>query len=85
MIAIPLGNTTNLVPQQQALEDLVAVITGSLKNIGFFKQVEADEMGLFWRDILARSALSTREARRLETVFRKISGLIAQRGVSVPP
>jgi len=60
---------------------LVEVMLGSLANVGFFKQVGPEEMGIFLLDILARARLSRREARRVEKIFRKISGLCAGRGV----
>ena len=52
----------------------------SLGDLGFFKQVTPEDMGVFLRDILARAGLSVREAKRLETVARKIGGLAAGRG-----
>jgi tRNA/rRNA methyltransferase len=67
---------------REQLDSLVDIILGSLRNIGFFTQVGDDDMGIFFRDILARAALSRTESRRLEMVFRKISGLAARRGVS---
>ncbi len=68
---------------RQKLDKLVDVILESLQNIGFFSQVAPEDMGIFFRDILARSCLSGREAKRMETVFRKISGLGAGKGI--PP
>jgi tRNA/rRNA methyltransferase len=65
-----------------ALDDLVGVITGALKTIGFFTIVEPDQMGVFWKDILARAQLSGNEARRVEVTFRKIAGLVAGKGVT---
>jgi TrmH family RNA methyltransferase len=66
---------------REQLETLVDIILASLRNIGFFTQVGDEDMGIFFRDILARAALSGSESRRLERVFRKISGLVARRGV----
>jgi TrmH family RNA methyltransferase len=66
---------------QQKLDWLTRIILGALRNIGFFSQGDAEEMGVFFRDILARAALEHREAERLAKVFRKISGLVAQRGI----
>jgi len=66
------------------LDALVSVILASLRNVGFFTQVGDEEMGIFFRDILARAALSRSESRRLELVFRKISGLAARRGIPAP-
>ena len=59
----------------QVLDELVAVMTGSLKSIGFFTLVEPDSMGVFFRDILGRAGLSAAEARRLGVTFRKMAGL----------
>ena len=61
-----------------AVDDLVAVITGSLKSIGFFTQVEPDQMGVFFKDIIGRAGLSVNESRRLGVVFRKIAGLASK-------
>jgi tRNA/rRNA methyltransferase len=66
---------------RETLNSLVDVMLGSLHNIGFFKQVGSREMGVFFRDILSRACLSGREAKRVEKVFRKISGLCAGRGI----
>lgn len=67
---------------REQLESLVDIMLASLGNIGFFTQVSDEEMGVFFRDILGRAALSGKESRRLELVFRKISGLVARRGIS---
>ena len=61
---------------QDGLNSLLAEILTSLKDIGFFKQVGPEEMGVFLRDILARAQLSVGEARRLESIFKKIYGLV---------
>ena len=61
-----------------AVDELVEVITGSLKSIGFFTQVEPDQMGVFFKDIMGRAGLSVNEARRLGVVFRKIAGLASR-------
>jgi tRNA/rRNA methyltransferase len=66
----------------QALDELVAVMTGSLKSIGFFTQVGPEQMGGYFRDILGRAGLSAAEARRMGVVFRKIAGLA---GKNRPP
>lgn len=59
----------------QALDELVAVMTGALQGIGFFTLVPPDSMGVFFRDILGRAGLSASEAKRLGVTFRKIAGL----------
>ena len=63
------------------MDRLMSVILTSLENLGFFKQVTSQDMGIFLRDILTRSGLSGREAKRLETVFRKISGMAVGKGI----
>ena len=60
---------------QDGLNELLDVILGCLKDIGFFRQVDPEEMGIFLKDILARAQLSVGEARRIESIFRKIYGL----------
>jgi len=62
---------------------LVDIITESMKNIGFFTQVGDQDLARFFRDILARAVLSGREAKRMEIVFRKISGLAARKGINL--
>ena len=62
----------------RAAEDLVDTITASLESIGFFTQVTPQQMGVFFRDIIARAALSGDEAKRLGVIFRKISGLASR-------
>jgi TrmH family RNA methyltransferase len=61
------------------LKILVGVILQSLRHIGFFTRGKPEDLGLFIKDIFARAALSGREAKRFETIFRKISGLVAKR------
>ncbi|HET6452261.1 MAG TPA: TrmJ/YjtD family RNA methyltransferase [Spirochaetia bacterium] len=68
----------------RAAEDLVGTITGSLKSIGFFTQVTPDQMAVFFRDIIARAALSGDEARRLGVIFRKIAGLASRHRTDGP-
>jgi len=66
---------------RQKLDSLVEIMVRSLANIGFFKQVGSEEMSVFLRGILGRAQLSEREAKRIEKIFRKISGLGAGRDV----
>lgn len=61
-----------------ALDELVGVITESLRSIGFFTLVTPRQMGVFFKDILARAGLSVNEARRLGVIFRKIAGLASR-------
>ncbi len=57
------------------LEQLVGTIVGTLEGLGFFRKASPGEMGLFWRDLLARAALEKREAERLRRIFHEIRGL----------
>jgi len=68
---------------RQKLDGLVEVIVKSLTNVGFFKQVGPEEMSVFLRALLGRAQLSGREAKRVERIFRKISGLCTGRGVEL--
>ncbi len=63
----------------ERLVRLVQRIIGSLHSIGYMTQPGSRGLGAFWRDILARAQLSEREAHRLETVFRNISGILTRR------
>ncbi len=72
------------IPDEE-LSRLVEVIIGSLRNIGYMTQPGSRGLGSFWRDILARAQLSAREARRLEGVFRNISGILSRRAVEKRP
>jgi tRNA/rRNA methyltransferase len=66
---------------KESLDELVSVITRSLKSIGFFTLVGPDQMGVFFKDILGRAGLSVNEARRLGVTFRKIAGLTTGKGI----
>jgi tRNA/rRNA methyltransferase len=74
-LAEPAGPRTFRPVSRERLEALLEEILSTLEGIGFFSQGSRKEMGIFWRDILARAALARREADRLVTIFRKISGL----------
>jgi len=65
------------------LAKVVAVINQSLENIGFFPVDSSTDPGLFFRDVLARAGMSVSEAKRLEIVFRKISGMVSNKGIDV--
>ena len=74
--ALAAGHLTPFSPiGAQAVDDLVSVITGSLKGIGFLSQVTPRQMAVFFKDILARAGLSVNEAKRMGVIFRKIAGL----------
>ena len=68
----------------ERLGELVEVIIGSLRDIGYMTQPGSRGLGAFWRDILARAQLSEREARRLEGVFRNLNGIFVRRGPAAP-
>ena len=68
-----------------AVDELVSVITDSLKSIGFFTQVTPSQMAIFFKDIIARAGLSVNEARRLGVIFRKIAGLAARNRTHAQP
>ena len=77
--ALSAGHLTPFAPiGASAVGDLVSVITGSLKSIGFFTQVTPSQMAVFFKDIIARSGLSVSEAKRLGVIFCKIAGLAAR-------
>jgi tRNA/rRNA methyltransferase len=67
----------------ETLDELVSVITRSLAGIGFFTQVGPEQMGVYFKDILARAALSGNEAKHMGVIFRKIAGLATGKGI--PP
>ena len=74
--ALNAGHLTPFAPiSAEALDELVSVITTSLKGIGFFTQVGPEQMAVFMKDILGRAGLSVNEAKRLGVTFRKIEGL----------
>jgi tRNA C32,U32 (ribose-2'-O)-methylase TrmJ len=56
-------------------------IVDSLAGLGFFRKSSPEEMGVFWRDLLARAALEKREAQRLERIFHELRGLTSQSGL----
>ena len=64
---------------REELERLVQAIVDSLAGLGFFRKTSAEEMGVFWRDLLARAALEKREAERLDRIFHELRGLASQR------
>jgi tRNA/rRNA methyltransferase len=61
------------------LERVVGAIVGTLEGLGFFAKASPEEMGRFWRDLLARAALEKREAERLQRIFHEIRGLSSAR------
>jgi tRNA/rRNA methyltransferase len=82
--ALSAGHLTPFSPiGAPAVDELVSVITGSLKSIGFFTQVTPRQMAVFFKDIIARAGLSVNEAKRLGVMFRKIAGLAARNRMHV--
>jgi len=69
----------------RAVDELVGVITESLRSIGFFTLVTPRQMSVFFKDILARAGLSVNEARRLGVIFRKIAGLASRNAAAKEP
>jgi TrmH family RNA methyltransferase len=66
------------------LDSLVRTIVGTLEGLGFFAKASPEDMGRFWRDLLARAALERREAERLRRIFHEIRGLTAGVPAGVP-
>ena len=60
----------------QRLNGLVTGITASINATGFHTQDGPQGMGAFLRDILARASISDNEAKRIATLFSKLSGII---------
>jgi len=54
-------------------------IVDNLENIGFFKIAGKMEMQRFWKDILARAAISEGEAKYLEKIFNKTMGFFQKK------
>lgn len=68
------GGGYSPVPRERVEEVAGEAIT-TLENIGFFKITGPEDLSIFLRDIFSRAALSEREAKRLQKVFKKIDGL----------
>lgn len=62
------------IPREE-VDDLVGVIHESLDAMKYFKTADRFHTERYFRDILSRAALSTREARHMEKVFRKLQYL----------
>ncbi len=60
---------------REEVDGLVAVIHESLDAMNYFKAADRFHTDRFFRDILARCALSVREAAHLEKIFRKLQYL----------
>ena len=57
------------------LDKTVDTIADNLEKIGFFKITGKDDMKHFWRSLLSRAALSEGDAKYIEKIFTKASGL----------
>lgn len=64
----------NPIPKEN-LDALVQVIHDSLDAMGYFKAADRFHTDRYFRDILARAALSSREALHMEKIFRKLQYL----------
>jgi tRNA/rRNA methyltransferase len=64
------------------MDGVVEAIVDSLSSLGFFRKASPQEMGVFWRDLLARAGLESREAERIKRVFHEIRGLATGRSIS---
>jgi TrmH family RNA methyltransferase len=70
------GKTGSYAPvTREEVDHLVGVIHDSLDAMNYFKAADRFQTDRFFRDILTRAAMSTREARHLEKVFRKLQYL----------
>lgn len=61
--------------QIERLNKTVSIISENLKKIGFFKITGQGDMESFWKSILSRAMLSEGEAKYIEKMFIKASGL----------
>jgi len=69
-------NTGTYTPiSREEVDHLVGVIHDSLEAMNYFKAADRFHTDRYFRDMLARSALSIREARHMEKVFRKLQYL----------
>ena len=59
----------------ERLNKTVSIISENLKKIGFFKITGQEDMENFWKSILSRAMLSEGEAKYIEKMFVKASGL----------
>lgn len=57
------------------VDHLVSVIHDSLEAMNYFKAADRFHTDRYFRDILARSSLSVKEARHMEKIFRKLQYL----------
>ncbi len=58
------------------IDELVQVIHDALEGTNYFKTADRLDTDRYFRDILTRAALSVREARHMEKIYRKLQYLI---------
>ncbi|MDR3337936.1 MAG: TrmJ/YjtD family RNA methyltransferase [Treponema sp.] len=68
---VPLG--------QEGIGGLVQSVTGSLEDLGFYKQPGRADQERFFRDIFSRAGITQREAEYLEGIFAK-AGRLGRKG-----
>lgn len=59
----------------ERVDQTVSVITDNLQKIGFFKMPGRQDMENYWRSMLSRARITEGEAKYMEKIFTKISGL----------
>jgi len=57
------------------MNNVIESVSNSLEKINFFKKKEKYETEIFLADIFMRAGISNAESRRIERIFRKISGI----------
>ncbi|MBR7064029.1 MAG: RNA methyltransferase [Treponema sp.] len=62
----------------ERIDKTVSCIVENLQKIGFFKIAGKNDMANFWRSILSRAAISESEAKYIEKIFSKASGLASK-------
>lgn len=68
-------NTSYTPVDLKRLDSCINKMIFTLKDFGFFKQVESLYMEHFWRNIFSRAALSEKEVQYIEETFKKLDGL----------
>jgi tRNA/rRNA methyltransferase/tRNA (cytidine32/uridine32-2'-O)-methyltransferase len=61
--------------ERKALDRLVSAVSGSLAELGFYRQRGREEQERLFRDIFSRAGLTIREGRYLEHIFKKAARL----------
>lgn len=70
------GKTGGYEPiSREEIDNLVGVIHDSLEAMNYFKTADRFHTKRYFRDILSRAALSVKEARQMEKIFRKLQYL----------